>query len=325
MNFYKQTKSLFEIIQLQFYFRELGKKSALHIADQCLSSFGVSYMFPLNSVYANLLNDLILRISASGLDLKISNDMAWDLQRSDTSALLESTKVKTFSFADVEERKLNLADTEGMFLLMAVGYIAAGSVLVSEIVGGCAKKVRAFIRRKSDTIIQTVRRTSSGRERIEEEDLYVPKTFTDKVLRKIQMTFRRNPIPAKKTKKKIAFEALKRIILLRKHRNKVEKGDENHTDDHDHEHANNNIDGHGIESNFEDVDDVSRDRLGEHCVNFQDEKDVASCNASTSLESSSTCSDSHANKEEHKAEINQFLNPGDRVKNPSKEFGEVIK
>lgn len=321
MNFYKQTKSLFEIIQLQFYFRELGKKSALHIADQCLSSFGVSYMFPLNSVYANLLNDLILRISASGLDLKISNDMAWDLLRSDTSALLESTKVKTFSFADVEERKLNLADTEGMFLLMAVGYVTAGSVLVSEIVGGCAQKVRAFIRRKSDVIIQTVRRTSSGCERIEEEDLYVPKSFTDKVLRKIQMTFRRNPIPAKKTKKKLAFEVLKRIILLRKHRNKVEKVDENHTDDH--EHGNNNID--GVESNLENVADFSRDRLGEHCVNFQDEKDIASCNASISLESSSTCSDSHANKEEHKAEVNQFLNPGDRDRNPSKEFGEIIK
>lgn len=36
-----------------------------------------------------------------------------------------------------------------MFLLMGVGYIVAGSVLVSEIVGGCAKRCRQFVRRSS--------------------------------------------------------------------------------------------------------------------------------------------------------------------------------
>lgn len=80
-------------------------------------------MFPHDSVYADSFNEVILQLAASGLNQKIKNDMAWDLQRSDTDALLQSTKSKKFSFADVEERKLNLADTEGMFLLMAVGYI----------------------------------------------------------------------------------------------------------------------------------------------------------------------------------------------------------
>lgn len=101
---------------------DLGKKSALHIAEQCLSIFGVSVMFPHDSVYTESFNSIILQLAASGLNLKIKNDMAWDLQRSDTNALLKSAKSKKFSFADVEERKLNLADTEGMFLLMAVGY-----------------------------------------------------------------------------------------------------------------------------------------------------------------------------------------------------------
>lgn len=101
----------------------MGKKSALHVGEQCLASFGVSFMFPHDSVYADSINEVILQLSASGLNLKIKNDMAWDLQRSDIDALLQSTKAKKFSFADVEERKLNLADTEGMFLLMAVGYI----------------------------------------------------------------------------------------------------------------------------------------------------------------------------------------------------------
>lgn len=80
-------------------------------------------MFPHDSVYAESINSLILQFAASGLNLKISNDISWDLQRSSVDALLDSTKSKKFSFADVEERKLNLADTEGMFLLMAVGYI----------------------------------------------------------------------------------------------------------------------------------------------------------------------------------------------------------
>lgn len=92
--------------------------------------FGVSFMFPHNSVYSESINTLVLQFAASGLNLKISNDIAWDLQRTSTDALLDSTESKKFSFADVEERKLNLADTEGMFLLMAVGYI------IGKVVGG---------------------------------------------------------------------------------------------------------------------------------------------------------------------------------------------
>lgn len=60
---------------------ELGKKSTLHIAEQCLSKFGISMMFPKNSVYAMIFNEAILRFAAGGLDSKIANDMAWDLQR----------------------------------------------------------------------------------------------------------------------------------------------------------------------------------------------------------------------------------------------------
>lgn len=105
-------------------------------------------IFPQNSVYAAPFNDMLLRFAAAGLDKKVNNDLAWDLQRGD-SQLLDSGTSKSFSMDDVVERKLNLADTEGMFLLMAVGYILAGSVLFSEIVGGCAKSCRAFIRRNS--------------------------------------------------------------------------------------------------------------------------------------------------------------------------------
>lgn len=75
-------------------------------------------MFPHNSVYTERLNDAILRFISNGVILKINNEMSWELQRGDSGRLLQATKHKKFSFADVEERKLNLADTEGLANIM---------------------------------------------------------------------------------------------------------------------------------------------------------------------------------------------------------------
>lgn len=98
-------------------FRAVGKRSALHIGTECLTIFGISFVFPQNSVYARTMNEIILRLTSAGLIDKIKNEIAWELQRSDVSQLLQATKSKKFSFADVEERKLSLADTEGFDLL----------------------------------------------------------------------------------------------------------------------------------------------------------------------------------------------------------------
>ncbi|KAJ6620842.1 Ionotropic receptor 21a, partial [Pseudolycoriella hygida] len=141
--------------QLEFIVRDnftediLGKRSALHIAEECLSIYGVSYMFPKDVVYSERLNDAILRIQAYGISNKMSSDMEWDLQRKSKKALLKSQGAKTFKVTESEERGLTLADTEGMFLLMGIGYVAAGSVLISEIIGGCANKCRKIARRES--------------------------------------------------------------------------------------------------------------------------------------------------------------------------------
>lgn len=43
----------------------------------------------------------------------------------------------------------SIGTISGMFLLMGVGYLIAGGVLVSEIVGGCATRCRQFVRRNS--------------------------------------------------------------------------------------------------------------------------------------------------------------------------------
>lgn len=179
---------MFFIRNIFFLVSELGKKSTLHNANQCFARFGVSMMLPKNSVHTNLFNDAILRFSASGLDLKIANDMLWDLQQSDIQQSLDTTKSKTLSMSDVGERKLNLADTEGMFLLMAVGYILAGSVLISEIVGGCAKSCRAFIRRNSDIPDDLMRRGSDfSWSQLKPKQ---SKTFTDKLKREIRKRLR---------------------------------------------------------------------------------------------------------------------------------------
>lgn len=137
---------------IQNNFTAISKRSALHIGDECLTIFGVSMMFPKHSVYAHPFNEMILQIDAAGLLQKMRDEMSWENERQGGSGLLQAAKSKKFSFADVEERKLTLADTEGMFLLMALGYIVAGSVLVSEIVGGCASRCRQFVSRNAHTI-----------------------------------------------------------------------------------------------------------------------------------------------------------------------------
>lgn len=119
----------------------------MHISDECLSIFGISYLLPRNSVYLERLNDAILQLHQNGLILKIRREINWEVQKQQTGGLLKTTGSKKFE-ADAEERGLTLADTEGMFLLMGIGYLLAGSVLVSEIVGGCANKCREIAKRR---------------------------------------------------------------------------------------------------------------------------------------------------------------------------------
>lgn len=78
-------------------------------------------MFPKDAVYTDRLNDFILRLLSSGLIQKINMEMSWDLQRSGTGKLLQSNAFKKFKISEVEERKLNLADTEGSLRLSAMG------------------------------------------------------------------------------------------------------------------------------------------------------------------------------------------------------------
>lgn len=299
-------------------------------------------MFPHNSVYAKLFNDIILRFAASGLDLKLANDMAWDLQRSDSQQMLKSTNSKSFSMDDVVERKLNLADTEGMFLLMAIGYILAGSVLFSEIVGGCAKSCRAFLRRNSVVSDDMRRGSSFSLSQIEAQQ---PKTFSDKLKRGIRRRLRPKPKPEveepkdqneakeevetngtenqselKETALKgpTSFCTLKRIMLMRKKRKEEKKAQlqiNNVTDVKNEEPTKSNFE------NYLDFEEMNTG--GEHIVIEHDRSNGDSGDAASLLGSSSVYSDSHVINEETQVEVNQ-LSISDRENNPSNEFGEIV-
>lgn len=106
--------------------------------------------------------------------------------------------------------------------------LPAGSVLVSEIVGGCARKLRAFVRRQSDTIVTGTRnvvRRSSLSDSANEED-YVPKSFADnirhRVVRKL-LKSKSKPKPNEKSlpseKRKLSLGVVKRVLRWRKSTN----------------------------------------------------------------------------------------------------------
>lgn len=324
---------------------ELGKKSALHIADQCFSSFGVSLIFPHNSVYAELFDEMNLRFASSGLDLKITNDMSWDLQRRGTQNLLGS-KSKSFSMSDVEERKLNLADTEGMFLLMAIGYVMAGSVLFSEIVGGCAKSCRAFIRRGS-MVSASIRRGSTFSQS-------QAKTFSEKFKRGLRRRLRPKSKPQElvdqiepeeakdegenggtiqsgevtessepQLKGPTSFCTLKRIMLMRKHRKEEKKAAQKEMQISAIEVAKSSEDDQTANSSVNYIDLEEGAVGGEHFI-IENEKCGEIGDANSLIGSASIYSDTQIIREETEAEVNHFSTSFDRNNNPSTEFGEEV-
>lgn len=309
----------------------------------------MSLIFPHDSVYAKLFNEMNLRFAASGLDLKISNDMAWDLQRSDSQNLLDS-KSKSFSMDDVEERKLNLADTEGMFLLMAIGYVMAGSVLISEIVGGCARGCRAFIRRGS-VVSASMRRGSTSSQIIHGE----PRTFSEKLKRGIRHRLRPKPKKHQEPEDQIepaeakdvegngesaqpgevsepsdvqqlkgptSFCTLKRIMLMRKRRKEEKKAAQEKEMQISTIEVANQSEKDPIANCFENSIDLEEGAVGgQHIIieNFGEIDDSNSLIGSTS-----SSSETEIIREETEAEVNQLSISLDRENNPSTEFGEVV-
>lgn len=80
---------------------------------------------------------------------KVISDVSWAMQRSSSGRLLKTSKGRS-KIIQQEERGLTLADTEGMFLLLGIGFLIGGGVLLSEWVGGCTNRCRAILKKRRD-------------------------------------------------------------------------------------------------------------------------------------------------------------------------------
>lgn len=102
---------------------------------------------PRDSVYADSLNEMILYMQQAGLMDKLRNEVSIRMQRYGGYLLEVAAHSKTLT---AEERGLTLADTEGMFLLLGIGFLIGTGVLISEWVGGCSQKCRSIINKRRD-------------------------------------------------------------------------------------------------------------------------------------------------------------------------------
>lgn len=127
--------------------RNISRRSALHLSEECFALFQIGLLFPREAVYKRKIDSLILLAQQSGLITKINNEVSWAMQRSASGRLLQASSSSSLREIIQEERQLTTADTEGMFLLMALGYFLGATALVSEIVGGITNKCRQIIKR----------------------------------------------------------------------------------------------------------------------------------------------------------------------------------
>ncbi|XP_030380644.1 ionotropic receptor 21a [Scaptodrosophila lebanonensis] len=135
------------LVQSNFSDENISRRSALHLSEECFALFQIGYLFPREAVYKRKIDSMILLAQQSGLMTKISNEVSWAMQRSATGRLLQASSSSALREIIQEERQLTTADTEGMFLLMGIGYLLGAIALLSEIVGGITNKCRQIIKR----------------------------------------------------------------------------------------------------------------------------------------------------------------------------------
>lgn len=115
-----------------------SKRSVVHIATECFAPFSVSLAYTKNSLYNKIIDTGVYRIVESGLVEKLQNDVEWLIMRSATGKLLAANSIgKSTKTLSVEDKALTIQDTQGMFLLLAFGFILGAASLLSEWMGGC--------------------------------------------------------------------------------------------------------------------------------------------------------------------------------------------
>ncbi|XP_053692001.1 ionotropic receptor 21a [Sabethes cyaneus] len=138
------------LVQSNFSAEAINRRYALHVSKECFSLFGVSFVFPPNSVYRDKFNNALLYMQEAGILAKVRNDVSWDMQKTKDGRFRQASVGQVLRVPTAGEKGLTLADTEGMFLLMGIGYLIGVAVLISEWVGGCTNKFRAIIKARKD-------------------------------------------------------------------------------------------------------------------------------------------------------------------------------
>ncbi len=85
----------------------------------------------------------------SGLIDKLLRDVKFEMVRSSKGELLQINPGGTLRFSQVE-RRLTLVDTEGMFILLGIGFAIAAGTLLSEVVGGLTNRVGKILKKRKD-------------------------------------------------------------------------------------------------------------------------------------------------------------------------------
>ncbi|XP_065085295.1 ionotropic receptor 21a [Ochlerotatus camptorhynchus] len=141
------------LVQSNFSKEAPNRRYTLHVSKQCFSLFGVSYVFQLNAVYRDKFNNAILYMQEAGILTKLGKDVSWDMQKTKHGRYRQASVGMTLRVPTGGEKGLTLGDTEGMFLLMGVGYLVGVAVLISEWVGGCTNKCREIIKARKDRFL----------------------------------------------------------------------------------------------------------------------------------------------------------------------------
>ncbi|XP_041779599.1 ionotropic receptor 21a [Anopheles merus] len=129
-----------------------NKRYGLHVSRECFALYGVSMVFPPNSVYRDPINNAILYMQEAGLIGKMNRDVTWETIKTKDGRRKEASVGEVLRSTAPSERGLTLADTEGMFLLMLFGYVVALGVLISEWVGGCTNKCREVLKERAERL-----------------------------------------------------------------------------------------------------------------------------------------------------------------------------
>ncbi|KAG8267452.1 hypothetical protein J6590_052074 [Homalodisca vitripennis] len=119
------------VIRTNFSAKMSHKKSVFHLSQKCFLPMLVAMMFQPESNLVKRVNVLLMRAIQGGFINKLVSDVAWDQQKTSSGKLLQVSG-GGINIQPPEERQLTLDDTQGMFLLLGIGFGLAIIALMTE-------------------------------------------------------------------------------------------------------------------------------------------------------------------------------------------------